>query len=246
MSRTFSVMTYNVHSSTGMDGKISPQRIAEVIDQCNPDIVALQELDSGLVRTEMTDQAHLIALTLNMTYHFHSSIQLEEGEYGNAVLSRFPIHLIKAGAVPIEPYNECCERRGAIWTEIEVHGRKLQLIATHFGLNRNERLAQTEAIIGPEWLGHSYCRNPVILCGDFNALPASPVYRRITGYLNDAQGSFKARRPSGTWPVRFPILRIDHLFFSPDIKVHNVIVPKNSLTRIASDHLPLVVTLEFL
>jgi endonuclease/exonuclease/phosphatase family metal-dependent hydrolase len=246
MSRTFSVMTYNVHSSIGMDGKISPLRIAKVIDQCNPDIVALQELDSGRVRTEMTDQAHLIALTLNMKYHFHSSIQLEEGEYGNAVLSRFPIRLVKAGAVPVEPYNERLERRGAIWTEIEVHGRKLQLIATHLGLNRNERLAQTEAIMGPEWLSHSCCRNPVILCGDFNTLPASPVYRRIAGYLNDAQRSFKERRPRGTWPVHFPILRIDHLFFSPDIKVHNVMVPKNPLTRIASDHLPLVVTLEFL
>jgi endonuclease/exonuclease/phosphatase family metal-dependent hydrolase len=246
MPRTFSIMTYNAHSSIGRDGIISPQRIAKVIDQCNPDIVALQELDAGRARTGMTDQAHLIALTLNMTYHFHSSLQLEEGEYGNAVLSRFPIRLVKAGPVPSEPYNDSFERRGALWTEIDIHGRKLQLIATHLGLNRNERRAQTEAILGPEWLSHTGCCNPVILCGDFNALPNSPVYRRITGNLNDAQRSFKERRPRGTWPVQFPILRIDHMFLSPDIKVHNVIVPKNPLTRIASDHLPLVVTLEFL
>jgi len=48
MSETFSVMTYNVHSCIGMDGKISPLRIAEVIDRYHPDVIALQELDAGL------------------------------------------------------------------------------------------------------------------------------------------------------------------------------------------------------
>lgn len=239
-------MTYNVHSSIGMDGKISPQRIAKIIDRCNPDIVALQELDAGLIRSDMLDQAHLIALTLDMTYHFHSSIQIEEGEYGNAILSRYPIRLIKAGAIPAQPFNIFFERRGAIWAEIEVFGRKIQVVATHFGLNRQERLAQAEAILGPEWLRHPECQGPIILCGDFNALPGSPVYRRITARLKDTQRSLKGKRPQGTWPVRFPLLRIDHLFITPDVKVHKIVVPKNPLTRVASDHLPLVVTLELL
>lgn len=246
MSKTFSVMTYNVHSCIGIDGKILPQRIAQIINRCNPDIVALQELDFGLIRTDLIDQACQIALTLNMTYHFHSSIQLQEGQYGNAILSRFPTRLVKAGAIPTEMLNLSFERRGAIWTEIEFQGRMIQVVATHFGLNRSERMAQTSTILGSEWLGHPDCRSPVILCGDFNALPMSPVYRRITMQLRDAQRSLKNRQPQGTWPVRLPILRIDHLFLTPDIKVHKVIVPKDPLTRVASDHLPLVVTLELL
>jgi len=246
MSKILSVMTYNVHSCIGMDGKVWPQRIAEVIALCNPDIVALQELDLGLVRSEMMDQAHLIALTLDMTYHFHSSIQLEEGQYGNAILSRFPFRLVRAGSIPTEALKKSFERRGAIWSEVDFHGRMIQVVATHFGLNRFERSAQTNALLGPEWLGHPYCRSPVILCGDFNALPSSSVYRRITRQMQDAQRSIKSGRPQGTWPSRVPILCIDHLFFTSDMKVHKVMVPKTPLTRAASDHLPLVVTLEFL
>lgn len=244
MSKTISVMTYNVHSSIGMDGKISPLRIAEVIDQCNPDVVALQELDAGLVRTSLIDQAHLIALTLEMSYHFHACLQLEEGGYGNAVLSRFPLCLVKSGALPTEPVNSFFERRGVLWVEIEVAGRPIQILATHFGLNRKERISQAETITGPEWLGHPDCRAPVVLCGDFNSLPRSSAYRRVTRHLHDCQVGLKGTRPKGTWPVQLPLMRIDHLFVSSDLKVKSVTVPRTPLTRIASDHLPLIVVLE--
>ncbi|BCS54460.1 endonuclease [Geobacter sp. SVR] len=237
-------MTYNVHSGIGMDGKVSPLRIADVIDECNPDIVALQELDSGLHRTEMIDQAHLIALTLNMSYHFHSSIQVEGGGYGNAVLSRYPLRLVKAGALPSEPLNPFFEPRGAVWAMVELNGQALQIVSTHFGLNRQERKSQATSITGPEWLGHPECRPPVVFCGDLNSLPGSPPYRSITRHLHDAQRCLKGNRPRGTWPVRLPLMRIDHLFISSDLRVLKVAVPRTPLTRIASDHYPLVVTLE--
>jgi endonuclease/exonuclease/phosphatase family metal-dependent hydrolase len=244
MSKTFSVMTYNVHSCIGIDGHMSPLRIAEVIDHCNPDVVALQELDAGLARTEKIEQAHLIAHTLEMSFHFHSSIQVKEGGYGNAVLSRSTVRLVKAGAVPAEPINPQFERRGAVWTEVEVLGRTVQIIATHFGLNRNERVRQAEAIMGPEWLGHPECKPPVIVCGDFNALPGSFPYRIITRHLHDAQRGVRRALPRGTFPVQLPFMRIDHMFVSNDLKVKHVTIPRTWVTRVASDHLPLVVTLE--
>ena len=239
-------MTYNVHSCIGTDGQISPLRIAEVIDRCNPDIVALQELDAGLERTEMTDQAHLIAHTLEMSFHFHSSIRVQEGGYGNAVLSRTPVRLIKSGPVPTEQLNPSYERRGAVWAEVELHGRKVQVVATHFGLNRHERVSQAKSIIGPEWLGNPECLPPAVLCGDFNAMAGSSVYRLITRHLRDVQRGQKGKFPKGTFPVQLPFMRIDHLFITPNLKVRSVSVPRTSLTRIASDHLPLMVTLEFL
>jgi len=243
MSKSVSLMTYNVHSSIGTDGKLSPLRIAEVIDRCNPDIVALQELDAGLERTEKIDQAHVIAATLKMSYHFHSSIQMEEGGYGNAILSRFPVRLIQAGGVPTTPCQGCFERRGAVWVRFEIEGGTLQVITTHFGLNKTERLDQAAAIMGPEWLGHPECQAPAILCGDFNALPGSAVYRRITASLKDVQ-RLKRRLPWATWPVHFPFMCIDHVFVTPGVTVQSVSVPRNPLTRVASDHLPLLVTLE--
>jgi endonuclease/exonuclease/phosphatase family metal-dependent hydrolase len=244
MSKSLSVMTYNVHSSIGMDGQISPLRIAQVIEQCDPDVVALQELDSGLTRTSLVDQAHLIAHTLEMSYHFHASIQVEQGGYGNAILSRLPLRLVRAGPLPHEPVHPYFERRGAIWVEVDLAGSPVQILATHFGLNRRERLLQAQAITGAEWLGSADCQHPVILCGDFNALPGSPAYRRLTRRLNDAQRSLRWPLPRGTFPVQLPLMRIDHLFISPDLKVRRVTVPRTPQTRLASDHLPLVVTLE--
>jgi endonuclease/exonuclease/phosphatase family metal-dependent hydrolase len=244
MSKTISVMTYNVHSCIGTDRKLSPLRIAEVIDRCNADIVALQELDAGLPRTQMIDQAHLIAMTLEMSFHFHSSIHLKEGGYGNAILSRGDIRLIKAGAVPTDPLHPSLERRGAVWTEVELRGHKVQVLGTHFGLNRGERVKQARSITGHEWLEHPECGHPVILCGDFNAMMGSHVYRLLTQHLHDVQRGVKGRLPRGTWPAQLPLMRIDHMFVSRDVKVRQVLVPKTPLTRVASDHLPLVVTLE--
>ncbi|GFO67040.1 endonuclease [Geomonas limicola] len=236
-------MTYNVHSSIGMDGKISPLRIARVIERCAPDVVALQELDSGLTRTALVDQAHVIAHQLEMAYHFHPSFRVEEGGYGNAVLSRLPMRLVKAGPLPSHP-KRSFERRGALWVEVEHQGKALQVLATHFGLDRRERICQAEALLGPEWLGHPECRGPVALCGDFNALPRSAAYRCLIRQLKDAQCSLKGCRPRGTFPVRLPLMRIDHLFISPELKVRDIAVPRTALTRLASDHLPLLVTLE--
>ena len=237
-------MTYNVHSGIGTDGKILPLRIAEIIDRCKPDIVALQELDSGLDRTEMVDQAHLIAKTLNMSYHFHSSVQLEEGEYGNAILSRFPVRLIKAGAIPAMPFRARLERRGAVWVEVDFFGQKIQVVSTHFGLDRRERMLQADEITGPLWLGGKHCRPPALLFGDFNTLPGLPTYRCITSCLSDAQREVSGHSPKATWPSFFPCLRLDHLFISPGFKVLEINVPRTKLTRVASDHLPLVITLE--
>ncbi|GFO65986.1 endonuclease/exonuclease/phosphatase family protein [Geomonas paludis] len=244
MPKTFSVMTYNVHSCIGTDRKLSPLRIAEVIDRCNPDIVALQELDAGLPRTQMIDQAHLIAMTLEMSFHFHSSIHLKEGGYGNAVLSRGDVRLIRAGAVPTDPLRPSFERRGAIWAEVTLRGHVIQMLATHFGLNRGERMQQARAITGHEWLEHPECSHPVVLCGDFNAMAGSPVYRLLTRQLHDVQRGLKGRLPRGTWPSQLPFMRIDHMFVSRELKVRQVWVPRTPLTRVASDHLPLVVTLE--
>lgn len=119
---TLRIMTYNIHSCIGMDGKISPQRIARVIAQHAPDIVALQELDVGRTWTNGADQAHLIAQFLDMKVHFLSTMHLEKGQYGNAILTRYPMRLIRAEELPGLPGKPHLEARGAIWVTIEVNG----------------------------------------------------------------------------------------------------------------------------
>ena len=234
-------MTYNVHSCIGMDGKLSPERIARVIAQYDPDIVALQELDVGRRRTDATDQAEAIAHTLEMGFHFHPAMQLEEEKYGDAVLSHHPIRLIRSAQLPRLSGRPFLEPRGALWVGIEVEGVEYQLINTHLGLSRQERLLQCEALLGPGWLGHADCQAPIIFCGDFNAGPKSGVCKLFGTVLHDAQDVLLNHRPQSTWFGRYPINRIDHVFVDQSIAVHAVEVPRTVLTRKASDHLPLIV-----
>lgn len=241
--RLIRIMTYNIHSCFGSDGKASPERIAEVIAGVNPDIIALQEVDRGLARSGYADQARDIASILSMNFYFHPSLYRKEGKYGNAILSRPAMQFVKGGALPNLPGLRRFERRGALWVEVHLPGGTLQVIATHFGLVSKERLIQARTLLGPEWLGHADCRPPVIICGDFNTTPRSLAYRTLADRFGDAQRATERQRPHATWPARHPLMRIDHLFVTPGINVDKVYVVRNDLSRAASDHLPLVADL---
>ncbi len=237
---TLRVMTYNVHSCVGMDGKIDVERIARVIARGRPDVVALQELDVGRARSHGLDQAHLIAHYLEMEFHFHPALHVEEERYGDAILTHLPQRLVKAGPLPGLAARPRLEPRGALWVAVDLHGQEIQVVNTHLGLHPRERIAQIEALLGSDWLADERCRAPVVLCGDFNALPSSPVCRQLSGRFNDVQTRSSRHRPKSTFPSRIPRIRIDHIFVSPGLEVAGVEVPAWELARVASDHLPLV------
>jgi endonuclease/exonuclease/phosphatase family metal-dependent hydrolase len=238
---TVRLLTYNVHSCIGVDGKLSPERIARVIARHDPDIVALQELDVGRARTGGVDQAELIAKHLEMLLHFHPTLSVEEERYGDAVLSRLPMRVVRAGELPRRPP---LEPRGALWVEIgDGDGAAFQVINTHLSLHPAERQLQVDALLGPEWLGAALPRGGAVLCGDFNALSWFPTCRQITRRLRDVQVR-EGHRPRNTWGGRVPLWRIDHVFVDPVIEVRHVEVPDDALARVASDHLPLVVDLQ--
>jgi endonuclease/exonuclease/phosphatase family metal-dependent hydrolase len=233
-------VTYNVHSCIGMDGKLDAERIARMIARARPDVVALQELDVGRARSHGMHQAQLIAQCLAMEFQFHPALHLEEERYGDAILTHLPHRLVKAGALPGLADKPHLEPRGALWVAIDLHGTEVQIINTHLGLNRRERMAQVEALLGSDWLAHEQCHEPVILCGDFNTLPFSSVCRRLSGRLKDVQVEAQHHRPKSTFSGRVPTMRIDHIFISSGLEVTGIQVPRSELARLASDHLPLV------
>lgn len=247
LSKTLRVMTYNVHGCVGMDGHLSPSRIARVIAQYSPHIVALQELDVGRRRSGGLDQAELIAGYLNMDHHFHPTLRIEEKTFGDAVLSAYPLRLIKRQSLLRHPRFSFLEPRGALWVEVEFNGKAVQFINTHLGLLRQERILHTEELLGEQWLAGPECREPVILCGDFNALPGSRVVRRFQSRLRDIGDPTEQKklRRKGTWFGRYPIIRLDHIFVSPDCRIASVDVCDSYLSRIASDHRPLLVEIAF-
>lgn len=238
------IVTYNVHRCVGNDRRLDVARIAAVLAALNPDIVALQELDVGRKRTGGVDQAHKIAQRLDMACHFHAALQVEEERYGDAILTACPERLVKVGPLPGYPRMRGLEPRGALWVEVEIGGRPVQIINTHLGLVPREQQIQASHLAGSAWLEHPDCRWPAILLGDFNATASSIVYRTLTQHLRPARRLAVRKQPTSTFPSPLPVLRIDHLFVSPGIDVQDVSAPFDPLTRVASDHLPLVMDFE--
>jgi endonuclease/exonuclease/phosphatase family metal-dependent hydrolase len=238
------LLTYNVHRCVGVDRRLDLERIAAVIGEHEPDIVCLQEVDVGRLRTGGADQAHEIARRLEMTSHFHPAMKVEEELYGEAILTHLPERLVKAASLPTVRGVPGLEPRGALWVAMQAGGVTLHVLNTHLGLIPREQRRQAAMLAGPEWLSHPDCQDPVILAGDFNATSLTAPYRHLTRRLRDAQKSPGLGRAVPTFPSGFPVLRIDHVFVSRSLRVTRVSTPFSPLARMASDHLPLIVDFE--
>ena len=236
---TLRLLTYNVHSCIGLDGTLSPERIARVIARIEPDVVALQELDAGRHRTGGVHQAQTIADHLGMLVEFHPTYEVAEEQFGDAVLSRHPMRVVATGPLPrLEGHPEL-EPRGAIRVEVDVGDVTYTVINTHLSIHPRERRLQADALLGPEWLGDIAPGTNAVLCGDFNAGPGFPTCAAIGRRFEDVQVGLDGHRPRRTWGGRWPVARIDHIFVDPTLEILHVDVPATHLTRTASDHLPL-------
>lgn len=236
------LLTYNVHRCVGTDRRLDVDRIVAVIGEHDPDIVCLQELDVGRARTGLVDQARTIADKLAMTSRFHPAMRVEAELYGDAIMTPHPEKLIRAAALPTVAGIPGLEPRGAIWSEIEIGGVRVNVVNTHLGLVPREQRLQAAALAGSGWLGA--CQGPTLLAGDFNATSITRPYQTLVRKLQDCQRQLKLRPSVKTFPSAFPAIRIDHCFVSPDIRITGVMTPYSPLARIASDHLPLVIDFE--
>lgn len=237
-------MTYNVHRCVGVDRRLDVERIAGVIAEHEPDIVCLQELDVGRARTGGVDQARAIADRLAMAVRFHAAMRIEAEEYGDAILTRWPERLVRTGALPTISGIPGLEPRGALWVKVEIEGVELNVMTTHLGLVPREQRLQAAALAGRDWLGHPDCKGPTLLAGDFNATSITRPYAILTRRLADCQRQIGQRPSLKTFPSGFPAIRIDHVFISRHVRVTGVRVPFSPLSRMASDHLPLIVDFE--
>jgi endonuclease/exonuclease/phosphatase family metal-dependent hydrolase len=228
---TLRVMTYNIHHGEGTDGKVDLQRIAQLIKENKIDLVALQEVDRNTARTGRRDfTAELSALT-GMTNVFGKNLDLEGGEYGNAILSRYPITRATNYHLPkIVPG----EQRGMLVATIPRLMGETLFCSVHLDHRRPEedRLASVEAI-------HAILRpmqKPIIIAGDFNATPDSETYKRMKkdNFFMDAWERI-GRGTGFTIPSSNPRSRIDYIFYR-GVAARNATV----ISSVASDHLPLV------
>ncbi len=167
--QTLRVLTYNIHHGEGTDERFDYDRLAGVIKKLEPDVVALQEVDRGTERASGADQAKRLAKLCRMHYAFGQAMPHEGGQYGEAILSRFPIR--KTVVHPL-PYDLDFEPRAALEVVIDPAGiGPISFVGTHLCHKSNElRIQQTRRLnqLFPAQEGW-----PVLLAGDFNARPGS-------------------------------------------------------------------------
>ena len=240
-------MTYNIHSCVNMDGQVRPQRVAGVIGKLNPDLVALQEVDAGIPRTHNQYQAKILGEMLGMDYRFFPVVKNGDQKYGLAILSCFPFQDVRVGRLPrLYPKLKLnLQKRGVMWAILKTSSGPMHFFNTHLSVHGLERRIQSQALLGKDWLMAVPKEEPLVFCGDLNAGPLSPVYRRLSRYLMDVQKTpNRSKRSKPTFPSQRPLFRIDHMFISRHIRRLKTVVPINENSRLASDHLPLCADLE--
>ncbi|MBW3628466.1 MAG: endonuclease/exonuclease/phosphatase family protein [Gemmatimonadetes bacterium] len=228
------VMTYNIHHGAGVDERVDLERIAAVIRRENPDIVLLQEVDRGVERSGKRDLLRELATLTGLEHAaFGKNIDHQGGDYGNGLLSRYPIRR------EVNTWMERTtpgERRGVLQAIVDVRGREIAVLGTHLdasnGAERGSSARQIEQKLLP-----SYSKYPLILGGDLNEAPDGAVYRRLSALLADSWSAGEG--PGHTIPVDAPNRRIDYIFHDRRFAA----VAARVLRTDASDHLPLVADL---
>src|SRR6266480_283151 len=178
--KTLRVMTYNIHVGVGMDKKLDLQRIADVINGQHPDLIGLQEVDRGVKRTEGKDEIAELAKLTSMNYAFAHNLDYQGGQYGVAILSRFPI-----SAIDHRKYENKreAERRGMIRVEVNAGGKTINFVTTHLDYQDEDgRVFETEQLLG--FL--SAQKASLIIVGDFNDEPAGSAYKLMLAGFEDA------------------------------------------------------------
>lgn len=226
------VLSYNIHIGIGMDKKLDLERTAEAIKDLRPDIVALQEVDRFADRTRKVDQPAELSRLTGMNVVFGKTIDRSNGEYGIAILSKYPILEHKITRLP---RLEGEEDRGALEAKIRIDGDAvLRFVCVHFCHRNEERRTRQAAKINELFADDGL---PTIVAGDFNARPESKAIATLLEKWGDATD----RTPTFGNP---PKSKIDYIFYRP---VTNFRLQETRVVddRMTSDHYPVLSVLEF-
>jgi endonuclease/exonuclease/phosphatase family metal-dependent hydrolase len=233
--RSLRVLTYNIHHGEGTDRKLDLERIAKVIADAQPDLVAVQEVDHKTKRTGGVDQTAELAKLTKLHGKFGKAIDFQGGQYGQAVLSKFPIREFKVHELPNEGERE---QRVAVAAEVQLGegGPTLLFVSTHLDHERDD-LRQKQAAKLDELFGK--IKPPVILAGDLNATPDSKPLAILAKNWNSAETG----KPLPTIPVAKPTRQIDFVLHRPADKL-KVLEARVLNEAVASDHRALLAVLE--
>jgi endonuclease/exonuclease/phosphatase family metal-dependent hydrolase len=234
-------MTYNIHSGVGVDKRYDLGRIRRVLNEERPDIAALQELECSSRRTSFDDQSNLLAGDLAFTSSYCPTRTAGQGSFGIGVLSAFRVLHQQHYDLSYEARREprYCQR---VDFEVEA-GAVLHVFNCHLGLGARERAFQRKRMVSDAILLSTELRQPVVVMGDFNDRPIPVVHRTLRKHFTDAFTAAGKR-----WGPTFKLgplpFRLDHIYLSRGIRVLDCRVRNDELTRVASDHRPVIASVE--
>ena len=213
-----------------MDGRTVPQRAVDVLAGLKADVVALQEV----IGAGPSDSGHAeeIGAALGMGWVMASVRHLRGHQFGNVVLSHYPIRQ----HVQYDLSWRTCEPRCCQRADILVDNQTLHLFNVHLGTAYRERKDQADRLAAIVHDGRIH--PPKILLGDFNEWSRfSAVSRRLKAH-------FDVTRRLPTFPARAPVVGLDRVWVHPRGHLRETRVDSSPAARLASDHLPLVATIE--
>lgn len=234
-STALRVVTYNIHKCRGMDRRVRPGRIVEVLQSIDADIIALQEVLSIESRNRLDDQARFIAEELRFSQAFGHTRWLKGGRYGNVVLTRFPIHISKNYDIS----GRRREPRGCLRVDVRFDSTMLHVFNLHLGTGYIERRRQARRLWNEQIFAEKEIFGPRIILGDFNEWIQGSV-SQLLGGLFEGANLLRHMNRSRTYPGFLPLLHLDHIYFDPVLRLEKVMLWRDRTALIASDHLPLI------
>lgn len=230
------VLVYNIHAGADAKGVPNLDRVASVVRDSKADVVLLQEVDKGVQRSHRVDQPAELARLTGFHAAFGKTLDYQGGQYGIAILSRWPITWDTLVQLPVQPSQDrsggSYEPRGALQATIASPFGAIHAITTHLDASGNDhwRLQEIHTVL-------QLAKWATFTGGDFNSEPGSATQDSVRDAgLRDAW-LLCGKGDALTFPADSGRKRIDYLFLHPRDTCDEARVIE---TR-ASDHRPLLV-----
>ena len=229
------IATYNIHRCRGMDRRVVPGRIVDVLREIDADVIALQEVIGA--GPAGAGQAEEIGAALGMGWVMTCVRTLRQHQFGNVVVSRLPI-------VHHSHYDltwRTCEQRACQRADLTLgSGQVLHIYNVHLGTAVLERRYQAGRLAA--FVHDRRVTGPKLILGDFNEWMRGLATKTLSSLFEsiDIAAHLKLRR---TYPGLFPVVHLDHIYYEGRVEVVSVEMPRTRKALMASDHLPLVADL---
>lgn len=224
-SFTLRILTYNIYHGETTDGRVDMALFASIINEVKPDLVALQEVDKKVQRTSGIDIPKELSKRTGLKAHFVKHRDFQGGEYGNAILSRFPVKDIHV----IEGYKSTPNGITIPFARIRLaKGTEIIFNCTHFSTRLEDRKEQAKQLLDYK---STVDGTPMIITGDLNAEPHHEEIKMLLEPFAEADTTFQ-----NTFSTRTGLKKkIDYILY-PRNDQWEVVETKVICRGDASDH----------